>query len=54
LQNHRSLPTQFIPQEDLPEGVAYEAHISATGNVPTRENLHDFFNALVWLTFSPH
>jgi hypothetical protein len=51
LQNHRSLPTQFIPQEDLPEGVAYEAHISATGNVPTRENLHDFFNALVWLTF---
>jgi hypothetical protein len=51
LQNHRSLPTQFIPQEDLPEGVAYEAHISASGNVPTRENLHDFFNALVWLTF---
>jgi len=51
LQNHRGLSTQFIPQEDLPEGEAYEAHISATGNVPTRENLHDFFNALVWLTF---
>jgi hypothetical protein len=29
----------------------YEAHIASTGEVPTRENLHDFFNALVWLTF---
>ncbi|MFZ6771087.1 DUF3025 domain-containing protein [Undibacterium sp. SXout7W] len=51
LHNHRDLPLQFIPQEELPEGIAYEAHISASGKVPTRENLHDFFNALVWLTF---
>lgn len=51
LRNHLGLPLQFIAQEELPEGVAYEAHISATGKVPTRENLHDFFNALVWLTF---
>lgn len=51
LTNHRQLPLQFIPQADLPEGTAYEAHISASGQVPTRENLHDFFNALVWLTF---
>jgi hypothetical protein len=51
LQNHRGLPLHFIPQEELPEGVAYESHISATGKVPTRENLHDFFNALVWLSF---
>ncbi|MDO8177569.1 MAG: DUF3025 domain-containing protein [Undibacterium sp.] len=51
LCNHLGLPLQFITQEELPEGVAYEAHISATGKVPTRENLHDFFNALVWLTF---
>lgn len=28
----------------------YEAHIAATGAVPTRANLHDFFNALIWLT----
>ncbi len=49
--NHRELALQFIPQAQLPEGAAYEAHISATGKVPTRENLHDFFNALVWLTF---
>lgn len=51
LSNHRGLPLQFIAQEQLPEGTAYEAHISASGQVPTRENLHDFFNALVWLTF---
>ncbi|MFZ6876166.1 DUF3025 domain-containing protein [Undibacterium sp. Di27W] len=51
LSNHLELPLRFITQEELPEGSAYEAHISATGLVPTRENLHDFFNALVWLTF---
>jgi len=51
LQNHLGMPLLFIPQEELPEGAAYEAHISATGKVPTRENLHDFFNALVWLNF---
>lgn len=51
LHNHLGLPLHFIPQEQLPDGTAYEAHISASGQVPTRENLHDFFNALVWLTF---
>jgi hypothetical protein len=51
LHNHRGLPIRFIPQADLPAGTAYEAFISATGGVPTRENLHDFLNALVWLTF---
>ncbi len=51
LRNFRDLPLHFIPQEALPEGMAYEAHIGATGGVPTRENLHDFFNALVWLSF---
>ena len=51
LHNHRDLPLHFIPQEELPDGTAYEAHISATAQVPTRENLHDFFNALIWLTF---
>jgi hypothetical protein len=51
LRNHRGLPIRFLPQAELPSGVAYEMHISQTGGVPTRENLHDFFNALVWLTF---
>jgi hypothetical protein len=49
--NHLDQPLKFVTQESLPDGVAYESHISATAQVPTRENLHDFFNALVWLTF---
>lgn len=44
-------PVRFIPQAELPEGVAYESHIHATGGVPTRENLHDLFNALCWMRF---
>jgi len=51
LCNHNHLPIQFVAQHELPSGASYEAHISATGCVPTRDNLHDFFNALVWLTY---
>ena len=51
LRNHRDAPLSFVPQEALPEGTAYEAFISATGQVPTRDNLHDFFNGLVWQSF---
>ena len=51
LINQRNLPLQFVPQALLPAQTAYESHIAATGQVPTRENLHDFFNALVWLSF---
>lgn len=49
----RGLPLRFVEQAQLPADKAYEAHIAATGRVPTRHNLHDFFNALVWLAF-PH
>jgi hypothetical protein len=51
LCNQAGQPIRFIAQDDLPPGVAYEAHIGATGCVPTRDNLHDFFNGLVWQTF---
>lgn len=47
----RGQPLAFIAQDDLPEGAAYEAHIAATGCVPTRHNLHDFFNALAWFAY---
>ncbi len=40
---------RFIPQDQLPAGTPYEAHIAATGEVPTRQNFHDFFNTLAWL-----
>ncbi len=51
LHNHRNLPIQFVAQSHLPPDTAYETFISNAGCVPTRDNLHDFFNALVWLTF---
>ena len=51
LVNHAGQAIRFVPQSELPEGTAYEAFIGATGGVPTRENLHDFFNGLVWQTF---
>lgn len=51
LCNHRGLPIRFVPQADLPAEMPYEGFISETGGVPTRENLHDFFNALMWLGF---
>lgn len=51
LCNHQGLPVSFVPQAALPEGTAYEEFIGATGGVPTRDNLHDFFNGLVWLSF---
>lgn len=41
----------FIAQDDLPPGTPYEAHIASTGCVPTRRNLHDFFNASMWFAF---
>ena len=42
-------PVRFVPQEALPEGQAYERFIFEQHACPTRENLHDFFNGLVWL-----
>lgn len=42
---------RFVPQADLAEGMAYEQFIFDTGQVPTREGLHDFFNGLVWARF---
>ena len=44
-------PVRFVPQMDLPPGQAYEQFIFETGTVPTRDNLHDFFNGLCWIRF---
>lgn len=44
----RALP-DFVAQDELPEGHAYEAHIASTGHVPTRDNLHDLLNGLMWM-----
>ena len=42
---------QFVPQSALPDDQAYEQFIFDTQSVPTRDGLHDFFNALCWLQF---
>ena len=47
----QSASIRFVPQSSLPESLAYEAFIFETRSVPTRDNLHDFFNGLAWLQF---
>ena len=46
-------PVRFVAQVPLATGAAYELAIHETGNCPTREGLHDFFNALCWMRY-PH
>lgn len=50
-QTLQHVPVSFVPQSELPTGVAYEQHIFDTACVPTRDGLHDFFNGLAWLQF---
>jgi hypothetical protein len=47
----QGLSVRFVSQAALPEGQAYEQFIFEHGQVPTRENLHDFFNGLCWLRY---
>lgn len=42
---------RFVDQTALPAGEAYESFIDRTSCVPTRDNLHDLFNGLVWLNY---
>ena len=43
-------PVRFVPPQA--DGLAYECRIWESGEVETRvDNWHDFFNALVWLSF---
>lgn len=54
-QGHGTAPwpgqaaVRFVPQQALAPGEPYEGHVFRTGECPTRDNLHDFFNGLVWL-----
>ena len=42
---------RFVAQSSLPDNQPYEKFIYETNTVPTRDNLHDFFNGLCWITF---
>ncbi|MES2786831.1 MAG: DUF3025 domain-containing protein [Pseudomonadota bacterium] len=48
---HGAAPVVFVSHHELPEGEPYESFILRTGQCPTRDNLHDLFNALAWLKF---
>lgn len=50
IRNAKGRPIRFA-EPGAAGSAAYEEHIHRTGEVPTRDNLHDFFNALVWLAF---
>ena len=43
-QSLARFPVRFVPQSELPTGVAYERTVRQC--VPTRDGLHDFFNGL--------
>lgn len=51
LNRELSTPVRFVPQSELPPGEAYERYIFNSGECPTREGLHDFFNGLCWMRF---
>ncbi|KQP14405.1 hypothetical protein ASF43_14765 [Pseudorhodoferax sp. Leaf267] len=46
-----ALLPRFAAQASLPPGTPYESHVFATGTVPMRDHVHDFFNGLAWLQF---
>ena len=46
-------PVRFVPHHALPEGPPSERFIFERRAVPTRDNLHDFLNGLIWLRY-PH
>ena len=49
--NAANTAIRFVAQSALPPGIPYEQFIFNTGTVPTRDNAHDFFNGLCWITF---
>jgi Protein of unknown function (DUF3025) len=52
LANYRGHSIRFVaPADDEFASMHYEKRIAETGEIVTRENWHDFFNAMQWLTF---
>ncbi len=52
IQNQAGAPIQFVVQDSKCGQRAYERQVFESGNVPTRtDNLHDFYNACIWLTY---
>lgn len=45
-----SAPVRFVPHTELPVDVPYEKFIFDSKQCPTREGIHDFFNAICWIS----
>lgn len=53
IHNVAGMPLRFAPADaTASSAMAYETRIATTGEIPTRQNWHDIFNALQWLAFS--
>jgi hypothetical protein len=52
ITNAGGQPIRFVaPASTSASAMQYESAIAATGEIPTRDNFHDLFNALQWLRF---
>ena len=51
IKNFRGRPIQFVAKEAATTAMHYETRIAESGEIATRENWHDFFNAMSWLAF---
>lgn len=51
IKNFRGIPIRFVAADGLPAALHYETRIAETGEIATRANWHDFFNAMAWLAF---
>ncbi len=51
IRNYRDQPIRFVANEDAAAAPHYETRIAESGEIATRENWHDFFNAMSWLSF---
>lgn len=52
--NIRNAPLRFVSAAEQLDtsAAAYELGIALRGDIPTRANWHDFFNALAWISWS--
>lgn len=52
IRNALGIPIRFVPPSaDAISAMRYETRIAESGEVPTRDNWHDLFNALQWIAF---
>ena len=51
VQSNDGPTIRFVEHAALPRHEAYEAFVFRTGCVPTRDDVHDLFNGLMWLCY---